>query len=156
MSYFGLCFIWKRPLLFVFLAMTQQQQPSLYYNFWNNLLFLLWSCVSLLFGRIDFSTVRAWRRENSRSSQIKVGNIDCSRNRIIYPLYLPHRWYNNNNSRWSERWVPPDTRVSVPPLCLSLTVVWCLSSVTVPSSRAEVWDDKGKIWLIVVFLLFFL
>ena len=42
------------------------------------------------------------------------------------------------------------------PLSLSLPVVRCLSLVTIPGNKVRFKMEKGKIWLIVVFLLFFL
>ena len=41
---------------------------------------------------------------------------------------------------------------SAPPLCLSLPVIHCLSSFTIPGSWAEVWDDKR--WYLAAWCVF--
>ena len=94
-------------------------------------------CFDLVFpfscGQIEFS------------SQIEVGKIDCSGNRSICSLYVPLRYDTTATTTTADELKSEFHRIlvfSAPPLCLSLPVVRCLSSVTIPGSRAKAWDDE--------------
>ena len=145
MSYFGLFSSEKRALLFAFLAMAQQQQPSLYYNFQNDLCSLLWSGVSLF----------VWPDQYFYCSYMYAGKCQTKPHRggeywLFWKPYVVsnHSIYltdNTTTTTMADELKDEFRQIlvfSVHLLCFSLPVVHHISSVTTPGSRDDVWDDK--------------